>query len=508
MAMICIVTFVMSNTLAITFVPPKDIADRFRNDSETINLASTDYGHIVHEIPSSVFYPNSLDDIATLVKFAYNNFVPITIAARGQGHSVRGQSMAHDGVVVNMTSLANRLNGSGIIVSSNPSLGSYADVGGEQLWIDVLSATLEHGLTPVSWIDYLYLTVGGTLSNAGISGQTFRFGPQISNVNEMDVITGKGDFVTCSTEENSELYYAVLGGLGQFGIITRARIALQPAPKRVKWLRILYSDFSAFARDQENLISINERKETRALDYIEGMLLLDQGSLDLSFYPQSDYSRITSLVTKNGIIYCLEVAKYYDDSTESKVDKELQLLLKGLGFLRDFMYEKDVAYIDFLNRVRKEELFLRSKGLWDVPHPWLNLFVPKSRILDFNSGIFKGMILKQNISAGLVLIYPMNRNKWDDNMSMVIPDEDVFYVVSMLRSSGFNNWEAFDNQNKEMLQFCDNAGIEVKPYLAHYETQENWINHFGSKWESFKERKAQFDPKMILSPGQRIFNNN
>ena len=86
-------------------------------------------------------------------------------------------------------------------------------------------------------------------------------------------------------------------------------------------------------------------------------------------------------------------------------------MLKGLGFLRDFMYEKDVAYIDFLNRVRKEELFLRSKGLWDVPHPWLNLFLPKSRILDFNSGIFKGMILKQNISAGLVLIYPMNRNK-------------------------------------------------------------------------------------------------
>jgi FAD/FMN-containing dehydrogenase len=47
--------------------------------------------------------------------------------------------------------------------------------------------------------------------------------------------TGKGDFVTCSTEENSELYYAVLGGLGQFGIITRARIALQPAPKRVRF---------------------------------------------------------------------------------------------------------------------------------------------------------------------------------------------------------------------------------------------------------------------------------
>jgi len=38
--------------------------------------------------------------------------------------------------------------------------------------------------------------------------------------------------VTCSSENNSELFYAVLGGLGQFGIITRARIALGPAPTR------------------------------------------------------------------------------------------------------------------------------------------------------------------------------------------------------------------------------------------------------------------------------------
>lgn len=68
--------------------------------------------------------------------------------------------------------------------------GLYADVEGAFLWIEVLNKTLELGLTPVSWTDYLYLTVGGTLSNGGISGQTFRYGPQISNVLEMDVITG------------------------------------------------------------------------------------------------------------------------------------------------------------------------------------------------------------------------------------------------------------------------------------------------------------------------------
>ena len=46
-------------------------------------------------------------------------------------------------------------------------------------------------------------------------------------------VTGKGELVTCSEDRNSELFHAVLGGLGQFGIITRARIALEPAPHRV-----------------------------------------------------------------------------------------------------------------------------------------------------------------------------------------------------------------------------------------------------------------------------------
>ena len=98
--------------------------------------------------------------------------------------------MASHGVVVEMRSLNNCSCGSGIRVTKNPIWGSYADVGGEQQWIDVLQATLKHGLAPVSWTDYLYLTIGGTLSNAGISGQTFRHGPQISNVYEMDVLTG------------------------------------------------------------------------------------------------------------------------------------------------------------------------------------------------------------------------------------------------------------------------------------------------------------------------------
>ncbi|PSS20803.1 Cytokinin dehydrogenase [Actinidia chinensis var. chinensis] len=480
-----------------------EIADRLRLDSEETKLASRDFGKLVQAKPAAVFHPSSVDDIVNLIKFSYNCQVPFSIAARGRGHSIRGQAMAQNGVVVEMTSLKHNNSEGGFRVSQSSSLGFYADVAGGQFWIDVLIATLEHGLAPVSWTDYLYLTIGGTLSNAGISGQSFRYGPQINNVFEMDIITGKGELVTCSKQINSKLFYAVLGGLGQFGIITRARIALERAPNRVKWVRMLYHDFSAFTRDQEHLISIN------GLDYVEGSLIMHHSPPNnwrSSFFSPSDQMKINSMLTKHGVIYCLEVVKYYDDLTTGTVDEGLQLLLNGLSFPPNFVFKKDDSFVDFLNRVRSGELKLQAKGLWDIPHPWLNLFVPKSRIMDFNAGVFVDILYKQNKTMGPVLVYPMNRNKWDDRMSAVIPDEDIFYSIGLLLSSGDSDWAALEKQNQEILQFCEKVGINAKQYLPHYKTRKDWKNHFGAKWETFVERKAQFDPKMILSPGQRIFN--
>lgn len=91
-------------------------------------------------------------------------------------------------------------------------------------------------------------------------------------------------------------------------------------------------------------------------------------------------------------------------------------------------------------------------------------------------------------------------------MSAVIPDEDVFYTISFLYSSGFDDWESMDEQNKEILRFCNSVGMKIKQYLPHYKTQEDWANHYGSKWKWIQEKKNEFDPKMILSPGQNIFN--
>ncbi|GKD19295.1 cytokinin dehydrogenase 3-like protein [Tanacetum coccineum] len=437
-----------------------------------MKTASSDYGKLVQEIPIGVLRPSSVSDIVQLVKTSYESASPFTIAARGNGHSVRGQAMAKDGVVVDMSTLNSSrglFGNTGIRVSGDALLGFYADVGGEQLWIDVLRTTLAQGLAPVSWTDYLYLTVGGTLSNAGISGQSSFRGPQISNVLEMDVITGKGELMTCSKDINSDLFYAVLGGLGQFGIITRARIVLDKAPKRVKWFKIIYNDFAKFTKDQEHLISAD------GFNYVEGSLIMASSPAD-NFFSPSDESRISSLVSKTGILYCLEAVKYYDDSILNTIDEELQNIFKALNFDPGFMFNKVASLFDFLNRVRVEELLLTTLGLWDVPHPWLNLFVPRSRIMDFNQGVFVDIVKNQSESTGPFLVYPINRKNWDDRMSVVIPEDndDMFYTVALLNSAGGTVDPAvIDKQNKDILEYCKKNGIMIKEVFHITQRKKN-----------------------------------
>ena len=196
-------------------------------DSVATGLADKDFGGLRSIKPLALIRPAGTDDVARVVKAAARSS-NLTVAARGNGHSINGQAMADRGLVLDMRSMEDVFD---VVVVNGT---AYVDVSGGALWEDVLKRCVSgFGLAPRSWTDYLSLTVGGTLSNAGVSGQAFRYGPQTSNVTELEVVTGKGEIFVCSETENFELFFGALGGLGQFGIITRARILLQPAPDMV-----------------------------------------------------------------------------------------------------------------------------------------------------------------------------------------------------------------------------------------------------------------------------------
>ncbi|KAJ4970142.1 hypothetical protein NE237_003241 [Protea cynaroides] len=470
--------------------------------SDNVHHAARDFGNRYHSLPCVILQPESVSDIAITIKHIFNMGPSsiLTVAARGHGHSLQGQSQAHGGVVINMQSLQERE--MWVHAGELP----FLDVSGGELFINILHETLKHGLAPKSWTDYLHLTVGGTLSNAGISGQAFRHGPQISNVYQLEVVTGKGEVMNCSEKQNADLFYSVLGGLGQFGIITRARIALEPAPKMVKWIRVLYSNFLIFSKDQEYLISA----ET-TFDYIEGFVIINKTGLlnnwRSSFNPQ-DPVQASRFNSDGKTLYCLEMAKNFNPDENDIRNQEVESLLSQLSYIPSTLFLTEVSYLDFLDRVHVSEIKLRLKGLWEVPHPWLNLLIPRTRIHEFAEQVF-GNILRDS-SNGPILIYPLNKSKWDNRTSAVTPEEDIFYLVAFLSSAmpastGTDGLEHILNQNKRILDFCETTRLGVKQYLPHYTNQEEWRTHFGPRWEIFVLRKSAYDPFAILAPGQKIF---
>lgn len=466
-------------------------------------FAAKDYGNQYQLLPLAVLHPGSVSDIAATVSHVWELGAGsgLTVAARGHGHSIQGQAQTDRGIVVNMESLKKKMR-----FEFGEFGFAYVDVSGGELWIDILKESLKFGFAPKSWTDYLHLTVGGTLSNAGISGQAFRHGPQISNVHQLEVVTGKGEVVTCSEEQNADLFNGVLGGLGQFGIITRARISLEPAAKMVKWIRVLYSDFATFTRDQERLISTKN-----TFDYIEGLVIINRTGLlnnwRSSFNPKDD-NEASQFKSEGKTLFCLELAKYFNPDNTGAIYEEIEGMLSELSYIPSTVFMTEVTYIDFLDRVHTAEIKLKEKGLWDVPHPWLNLLVPRSKIQKFGEEVF-GNILSDT-SNGPVLVYPVNKSKWNNRTSAVLPDEDIFYLVAFLSqanplSTGKDGLQHILSQNKRIMDFCKESHFGVKQYLPHYPTQDEWRAHFGQQWETFQRRKMAYDPLSILAPGQRIF---
>lgn len=80
-----------------------------------------------------------------------------------------------------------------------------------------------------------------------------------------------------------------------------------------------------------------------------------------------------------------------------------------LSFVEGLRFEMELSYVEFLLRVKRAEQQAKANGIWDAPHPWLNLFVSKSDISAFNHLVFN-RILSHGI-GGPMLVYPLLRLK-------------------------------------------------------------------------------------------------
>jgi len=153
--------------------------------------------------------------------------------------SVYGRSQVRGGTVADMSGLraVHRVDDDRVTVDAGAT------------WRDVLGATLPRGLKPPVLTDYLDLSVGGTLAVGGVGGTTLRHGVQSDYVLEMQVVTGRGEVLTCSPTRLPELFDAVRAGFGQVAVITRATLRLVAAPRQARHFLLFHHDLTTMLAD-------------------------------------------------------------------------------------------------------------------------------------------------------------------------------------------------------------------------------------------------------------------
>jgi monoamine oxidase len=221
------------------------------DDPESLAAGSGDFGGIWQLEPRFLLRPRDSAEIAGAVAYARSHGLPV--AARGVGHSAGAQSQVEGGVAIDMTALRD--------IRRIDAVNHRIEVDAGARWQEVMDALLPLGLTPAVVTDWLHLTLGGTVSAGGVGAQSFRRGIQADLVESMKVVTGTGEIVDCSREREAELFDAVRGGLGQFGIITRIEMQLVDAPAAVLLDHLVYDDLERFCADMESLTATDSAVE-------------------------------------------------------------------------------------------------------------------------------------------------------------------------------------------------------------------------------------------------------
>lgn len=132
------------------------------------------------------------------------------MAIRGGGHNGAGLGLCNDGLVIDM---------SGIKFVNVDTSNNTVNVGGGNIWNEVDTATHSFGLAIPSGM-VSTTGVGGLTLGGGVGYLTRKYGLTIDNLLEAEMVLADGSLVTVNAAKNTDLFWAIRGGGGNFGVVT------------------------------------------------------------------------------------------------------------------------------------------------------------------------------------------------------------------------------------------------------------------------------------------------
>jgi FAD/FMN-containing dehydrogenase len=171
---------------------------------------------LIDRRPALIVRCRSAADVAAAVRFARAEGLEISV--RGGGHNVAGRAVADGAMMVDLAEMKQ--------VDVDPEARLVRAQGG-LLWHELNAATAEHGLA----------VTGGAISTTGIAGLTLggglgwlmaKYGLAADNVTAVELVTAEGDVLDVTAESHPDLFWALQGGGGNFGVATTFTYRLQP----------------------------------------------------------------------------------------------------------------------------------------------------------------------------------------------------------------------------------------------------------------------------------------
>lgn len=233
----------------------KELSDSLRGrlllpGQEGYDLARRVLNPTIDKHPALIVQPSGASDIMNAVSFARER--ELLLAVKCGGHSFSGKSTCEGGMQIDLSTMRSARIDRG-------SLKAY--ISGGSLLGELDHESMAQGL----------VTTAGTVSHTGVGGLTLgggfgrlarRFGLALDNVEAVDIVTADGKLRHASAQENPDLYWAVRGGGGNFGVITSFEFQLHPMDREViggevvfplaqaRDILSFYADYAASAPDE------------------------------------------------------------------------------------------------------------------------------------------------------------------------------------------------------------------------------------------------------------------
>ncbi len=412
-------------------------------DLEGREARAYDFGGMARRVPEGVATPKSAEEVSSIVRQAARD--EIELAIRGGGHSQGGQSLTERGLVLDTMRLNRvQLLGKELVRAQ----------GGAQ-WGAVVDALRGTRQLPRVLADIAEVTVGGTLSAGGLGTTSHRYGLQVGQVEQLEVVTGTGERVICSPTRNASLFDAVRGGQGQFGIITEAWIRLRKAGERIRLYELRYHDSDRFASDFEQIVDEERFDHLRAETQIhEREIVLTAG------------------------------AEYDEDIDDGKV-------LDGLGHDR-------IGRIKDTADVARAGMFPRWGFSQRNYHPWRDWFLPWGALRTLLAQPWLDPDWVPRVPLCWTGGYPIRTGGGDAPLCMHPKGERVISYSILAVLSQYEK----ANELVGRLQEIDRTLVELggKSYLSGGVGygRKQWEEHYGEKLETGIRWKREFDPKQVF----------